>query len=69
MEGLDVLRDRLKRHKLSFVWLMYQLNRRGIITDKTEMSAIFAGTRKGAKVDAIICETNAILTEYESRFG
>ena len=68
MEELDVIRDRLKRHRLSFVWLIYQLERRGIVTDKTEVSSVFAGTRKGAKADSIIQEANAILEDYENRF-
>ena len=65
MEELDVIRDRLRRHRLSFVWLIYQLERRSIVTDKTEVSSIFAGTRKGAKADSIIQATISILDDYE----
>lgn len=69
MEELNVIRDRLKRHKLSFVWLIHQLKLKGLLTDKTEVSSIFAGTRKGVKVDAIIRTTNVILDDYEKEFG
>lgn len=68
MEELDNIRDRLKKHRLSFVWLIYQLGQRGIVTDKTEVSSVFAGTRKGAKADSIIRETTVILDEYEKGF-
>ena len=68
MEELDNIRDRLKKHRLSFVWLIYQLGQRDIVTDKTEVSSVFAGTRKGAKADSIIQETTVILDEYEKGF-
>lgn len=57
MEELDAIRERIKKHRLSFVWLIFQLGQRGIATDKTEVSSIFAGTRKGAKADSIIQAT------------
>ena len=68
MKERDKIRDRLKRHRLSFVWLIFQLEKRNIVTDKTEVSSIFAGTRKGAKADSIIQATTAILDDYEKGF-
>ena len=68
MKESDEIRDRLKRHRLSFVWLIFQLEKRNIVTDKTEVSSIFAGTRKGAKADSIIQATTAILDDYEKGF-
>ena len=68
MKERDEIRDRLKRHRLSFVWLIFQLEKRNIVTDKTEVSSIFAGTRKGTKADSIIQATNAILDDYEKGF-
>jgi hypothetical protein len=68
VEELDAIRERLKRHRLSFVWLIFQLERKGIVTDKTEVSSVFAGTRKGTKADSIIQETATILDDYESGF-
>lgn len=65
MEELDIIRERIKKHRLSFVWLINQLSQRGISTDKTEVSSIFAGTRKGAKADAIIQCSTEILDDYE----
>lgn len=65
MDELGNIRDRLKKQRLSFVWLIYQLGQKGIVTDKTEVSSVFAGTRKGAKADAIVKVTNTILNEYE----
>lgn len=65
MEELEAIRERIKKHRLSFVWLIFQLGQRGITTDKTEVSSIFAGTRKGAKVDSIIQATISILDDYE----
>lgn len=65
MDELDYIRDRLKHHKLSFVWLINQLKQKGIVTDKTEVSSIFAGTRTGAKADSIVQESKTILADYE----
>lgn len=65
MEELDNMRERLKKNRLPFTWLIYQLSVRGLKTDKSEISSIFAGTRKGAKADSIIRETKIILDNYE----
>ena len=65
MEELDDMRERLKKNRLPFTWLIYQLSVRGLKTDKSEISSIFAGTRKGAKADSIIRETKIILDNYE----
>lgn len=65
MEELYTIRERLKKHRLSFVWLIHQLRQKGIITDKTEVSSVFAGTRTGVKADAIVKTTKYILNDYE----
>lgn len=65
MEERNRIRVRLSQHKLSFTWLIYQLELRGLNTDKTEMSSVMAGTRKGAKVDTIIQTSHAILDDYD----
>ena len=65
MDELNNIRNRLKKQRLSFTWLICQLRERGIVTDKTEVSSIFAGTRKGTKVDAIIKMSNIIMSDYE----
>ena len=68
VEELDSVRERLKRHRLSFVWLILELDKRGIVTDKTEVSSVFAGTRRGAKADSIVQTSIAILDDYEKKF-
>ena len=68
VEELNKIRERLKNNRLSFTWLIFQLDNKGIKTDKTEVSSIFAGTRKGAKADSIIQATTAILDDYEKGF-
>ena len=65
VEELDTIRERLKKHRLSFVLLIFQLRQKGVITDKTEVSSVFAGTRTGAKADAIVQTTKYILADYE----
>ena len=68
MEERDSIRERVTKNRLSFKWLIFQLSKRGIETDKSEISSIFAGTRKGQKADTIIKTTSEILTEYENVF-
>ncbi len=66
VEELNKIRERLKNNRLSFTWLIFQLDNKGIKTDKTEVSSIFAGTRRGAKADSIVQETKVILDNYEN---
>lgn len=66
MEERENIRGRVKKNKLSYVWLIGQLALRGIVTDKTEMSSVIAGTRHGTKADAIIELSLDILDSYES---
>lgn len=65
MEERNNIRERLRKHNLSFVWLIGQLSLRGIVTDKTEMSSVIAGVRNGTKADAIIQVSHEILDTYE----
>ena len=60
VEERENIRERLKKHKLSYVWLI------GIVTDKTEMSSVISGTRNGTKADAIIELSIDILDKYEN---
>lgn len=66
MKERENIRERLKKHKLSYVWLIDQLALRGIVTDKTEMSSVISGTRNGTKADAIIELSIDILDKYEN---
>lgn len=65
MTDREDIRNRLKKHLLTQVWLINQLSFRGIITDKTEMSSVLAGARSGCKADAIIELSHDILDKYE----
>lgn len=51
------------------VWLINQLAKRGVVTDKTEMSAVLNGTRHGNKVDLILKTSAEILKEYRDEHG
>lgn len=65
----ETIHSRLKKNKLTIVWLIGQLREHGIATDKSEMSSVFAGTRNGMKVDAIVETSKFILDEYETKFA
>lgn len=62
------IRNRLKDYSLTQVWLIRQLRLACVPTEKAELSAVFSGTRYGAKIDAILREADAILTRYENDF-
>ena len=51
------------------VWLINQLEKRGIITDKTEMSSVLSGTRRGFKADRMLETSVEILNEYRDEHG
>ena len=68
MERNDV-REHLERNNLSFVWLINRLADKGIAVDKTEMSSMIAGTRKGPKAESVIRESIIILDDYEKKFS
>lgn len=68
MAERENIRSRLKKHQLTQVWLINQLGLRGIVTDKTEMSSVLAGTRSGSKADTIIELSHDILDKYEEGF-
>ena len=63
------IRSRLKKNNLTHVWLINRLQENGIVTDKSELSSVFAGTRNGMKVDAILKTTNDLLDKYEAAFS
>lgn len=68
MNDPDDTRMRLRNNRLSYIWLIRQLALRGIATDKTEMSSVINGGRKGAKAELILKASNSILDDYESLF-
>ena len=68
MTDRDELREKLARNHLSYVWLIDQLRRKNVVTDKTEMSSVVAGTRNGKKAEIIISVSLDILDSYEKEF-
>ena len=68
MTDREELRERLNRNHLSYVWLIDQLRRRNVATDKTEMSSVVAGTRSGKKAETILSVSLEILDSYEKEF-
>lgn len=69
MQERKTIQNRLRDNRLTSVWLINQLFERGITTEKSELSSIFAGTRNGPKADAILTASAQILDEYESKFA
>lgn len=68
-EERDRIRLMLYRNTLTNAWLVNRLEERGIITEKTEMSSVLRGVRKGAKAESIINTSLEILEEYEAKMG
>lgn len=68
-EERDRIRLMLYRNTLTNAWLMNRLEERGVITEKTEMSSVLRGVRKGAKAESIIKTSLEILDDYESKMG
>lgn len=62
MAEREDIRSRLKKHQLTQVWLINQLGLRGIVTDKTEMSSVLAGTRSGSKADTYSTVRYSLMT-------
>lgn len=57
------IRVSLAEFGLTQVWLIGELRKRGIITDKTEMSSVLSGTRHGQKANQILKTSVEILNE------
>lgn len=66
-EKRDKIRLMLYRNTLTNAWLVNRLEERGIITEKTEMSSVLRGVRKGAKAENIITTSLAVLEDYEAK--
>lgn len=65
----DRIRLMLYRNTLTNAWLVNRLEEKGINTEKTEMSSVLRGVRKGAKAESIINTSLEILEYYEKCFG
>lgn len=69
MADTSMVRLRLTDYSLSFTWLITNLSKlKNIETDSTEVSAVFAGRRKGAKADSIIQASSELLDDYERKW-
>lgn len=68
-EERDRIRLMLYRNTLTNAWLVNRLEERGVITEKTEMSSVLRGVRKGAKAETIIKTSLDILSDYEEKMG
>ena len=68
-EERDRIRLMLYQNTLTNAWLVNRLEERGVITEKTEMSSVLRGVRKGAKAKTIIKTSLEILDDYESKMG
>lgn len=64
-EQRERVRVMLCRHHLSQSWLMNELEKRGISVDKSSLSDILSGRRKGgSKTERIINGALTILEKY-----
>lgn len=68
-EERDRIRLMLYRNTLTNAWLVNRLEEKGINTEKTEMSSVLRGVRKGAKAESIINSSIEILENYECLMG
>lgn len=63
------VRVKLAEYNLTQVWLRNELEKRGVITDKTEMCSVLKGNRRGDKAESIIKNSVEILEDYESKYA
>ncbi len=68
-EEREKIRMMLFRNTLTNAWLINRLEERDIITEKSEMSSVLRGVRKGAKAEKIIMNSIDILERYETMMG
>lgn len=58
------IKDKLAEFGLTQIWLIHHLRQANMITDKSEMSSILAGTRNGAKTETLLRMSKSILEVY-----
>lgn len=66
-EGL-IIKHKLEDYGLSSKWLILNLKKYHVYIDKSEMSSMLSGTRKGTKTDKVIRYANVIILYYEKHF-
>lgn len=60
--GIGIKVELAKRGRTQ-VWLINELAARGLITDKSELSSVLAGARRGLKADLIINKAREVLSD------
>lgn len=68
-EEREKIRMMLYRNTLTNTWLINRLEEKGINTEKSELSSVLRGVRKGAKAENIIKTSVVILDNYETKMG
>jgi hypothetical protein len=68
-EEREKIRAMLYRNTLTNTWLINRLEEKGINTEKSELSSVLRGVRKGAKAESIIRTSVEILGNYETKMG
>lgn len=58
------IKHKLAEFGLTQVWLIQQLGRANVPTDKSEISSILAGTRNGAKAETLLKMSESIIAAY-----
>lgn len=68
-ERCTQIRVMLVKNLLTQTWLINQLEKVGIYADKTEISSILRGIRRGPKAENIISKSLEILKSYEEKMN
>lgn len=61
------IRERLKELGKTQVWLILELQKRGLVVQPPEMSSILRGVNTYPKAEKVLEESDAILTEIERK--
>lgn len=69
MNEREQIRWKLSVNHLTNVWLVNQLEKRGVNIDKTVLVGAMNGSRKGPQVDTVIRVSLEILNDYEKAMG
>lgn len=66
--NIKFIREAIKDEHLTQVWLINQLELRGIRTQRPTMTSILSGVERGPKTDKIILKSVEILNDYRKKF-
>lgn len=65
----DSVRVSLAKHHLTYGWLIAELDKRGIVTNKTDMSLYLNGKRVGKKALTVLEKSVMIFDRYEAAYA